>query len=726
VPEPLVTGLNAGPAASAAAVARSIARSLLAPEDPTDTPGWLLPGQRRSFGRVVAAVRRFGGAMLADPVGSGKTFVALAAAAVLNPGRCTACLVPAVLTAQWRVAAERTGVEIAIVSHEHVSRGRLPTVKRGLVVIDESHHYRNPRTRRYGFAAPWLVGRPVLLVTATPIVNRLDDLGHQLRLGIRDDALVAEGVASIQRAILDEPAALARIVIEELPSESGRPLRAAMESPACVAETAAVEGSIRRLRQLTLSRLPATATLVRGVLLRAAGSSAAALLGALRRYRTLLLHARDALAAGRTLTRSDIRRFTGELDDQLVMWEVLAGVGQDGDLALEDLHTIDAVIAEAAEAVASNDPKVRRLEALLADGRPSLVFTTSRETVRYLRDRLGGRPVAWCTGERAGLGRAQVPREIVLSWFRTGASAGHSGVKLPIHLIATDVAAEGLDLQRVARIVHYDAPWTPMRLEQREGRAVRLGSAHGEVQVVRFLPPAALEAKIHIESALARKAALPRRAGLGPQAPRPWRWRDELADTLGPGRAVAGIAVVRGGNLGLLAGFTLHTTLGTQSVCLGAYVGVMDQDGVWSDDREAVMRTMAAAARVIESSPVSEESRRRAIRRLSSPIRRQVVVAASRRWTWPEPEAAARVAAQRLRQAIHRAARARDFRALAQLERALDFVCGGHTAGEAELVRRLVELGPDELTRVVARLPTATPRPEAIEPRLSGVVIFEE
>ena len=38
----------------------------------------------------------------------------------------------------------------------------------------------------------------------------------------------------------------------------------------------------------------------------------------------------------------------------------------------------------------------------MADGRVTLVFVTRRETVRYLRDRLGPPAVAWCTGERAG------------------------------------------------------------------------------------------------------------------------------------------------------------------------------------------------------------------------------------------------------------------------------------------------------------------------------------
>ncbi|MBI3746094.1 MAG: hypothetical protein HY264_06140 [Chloroflexi bacterium] len=42
-------------------------------------------------------------------------------------------------------------------------------------------------------------------------------------------------------------------------------------------------------------------------------------------------------------------------------------------------------------------------------------------------------------------------------------------------LLASDVAAEGLNLQRAGRIVHYDLPWTAVRLEQRDGRALRQG-----------------------------------------------------------------------------------------------------------------------------------------------------------------------------------------------------------------------------------------------------------
>ena len=43
-------------------------------------------------------------------------------------------------------------------------------------------------------------------------------------------------------------------------------------------------------------------------------------------------------------------------------------------------------------------------------------------------------------------------------------------------LVATDAASEGLNLHRTARyLLHYDCPWNPSRLEQRNGRLDRYG-----------------------------------------------------------------------------------------------------------------------------------------------------------------------------------------------------------------------------------------------------------
>src|SRR5215210_4927281 len=77
VADPLLTALRPGAYATGQAVASSLALSLAPEEDDSSAPAWLNPQQQRSFRRVAAAVRRYRGAMLADPVGSGKTFVAL-------------------------------------------------------------------------------------------------------------------------------------------------------------------------------------------------------------------------------------------------------------------------------------------------------------------------------------------------------------------------------------------------------------------------------------------------------------------------------------------------------------------------------------------------------------------------------------------------------------------------------------------------------------------------
>ena len=216
VPDPLVTALRPGPPASARAIAASLAKSLSPAEDPEPAPSWLYPAQQRSFRRALAAIRLHGGALLADPVGSGKTYVSLAVATAFNRRRTTTCLVPATLLPQWQSVAGGLGVSVSLGSHEQASRGKLPPRPRGLVVIDESHHFRNRHTKRYAHVANWLIGHPALMVTATPVVNHLSDLGHQLCLAVRDSELALEGVTSLRSLLASGCVvpAFGRLVVE--------------------------------------------------------------------------------------------------------------------------------------------------------------------------------------------------------------------------------------------------------------------------------------------------------------------------------------------------------------------------------------------------------------------------------------------------------------------------------------------------------------------------------
>jgi hypothetical protein len=660
--------------------------------------------------------------MLADPVGSGKTYVALAVAAALGPGPVT-CLAPATLLAQWRSVATALGIEIVVLSHQAVSRGQLPAGRRGPVLIDEAHGFRNAATRRYRHAAPWLRGRRVLLVTATPVVNRLADLLHQLLLCVRDDALAPDGVPSLRRLLgsgCGSPA-LGRLVIEGRLAEGLRPARLSAVSRASLAECRAAEDLLASLDRLQLSRVPGTAALVRTVLRRAAASSPAALSAALRRYRTLLLHARDAAGAGRRLERSAIRRFAGPLEDQLVWWELMPSDDDPNDLSLSDLDRLDEVIIGAARLEGDADGKIERLRAILRDGPPTLVFTSHRETVRYLRDRLAPMPLAWCTGIRAGLGHCALPRSTVLGWFRQGeADLAPPAVH---HLLTTDVAAEGLDLQRAGRVVHYDLPWTPMRLEQREGRALRLGSLHRSVEAITMSPPPVLERALRVTRALAAKAGLPARAGLGTGGRGLWRWRSELADAYGDPAARPGTAAVGAEPGGALALFELYGAGPGPGIRLATAL-VWVEPGRPACEDEAVVAARLTAALASPAAAPSAERLREALTWLAAPVRERMVLARGSGWSVPQSDPVSRQVSRRLHRAIREAARSRDLESLAGLERALGFVGRGHTAGESLALERLARLPEVGFEREASRLPASGSRWETVEPRLVGLVLF--
>lgn len=57
-------------------------------------------------------------------------------------------------------------------------------------------------------------------------------------------------------------------------------------------------------------------------------------------------------------------------------------------------------------------------------------------------------------------------------------------------LVATDCLSEGINLQEAFNsVLHYDLPWNPNRLEQREGRVDRYGQTSPIVKAVRFFSP---------------------------------------------------------------------------------------------------------------------------------------------------------------------------------------------------------------------------------------------
>ena len=72
-------------------------------------------------------------------------------------------------------------------------------------------------------------------------------------------------------------------------------------------------------------------------------------------------------------------------------------------------------------------------------------------------------------------------------------------------LVATDVLAEGLNMQDADIIVNYDLHWNPVRLIQRFGRIDRIGSENSDIFGYNFLPETGLEKNLGIERVLANR-----------------------------------------------------------------------------------------------------------------------------------------------------------------------------------------------------------------------------
>jgi hypothetical protein len=676
-------------------------------------PDFLRVSQHRAYRRALAAIRRHRGVLLAEPVGGGKTWIALAVAHTLQGGRATPVIAPAALKTHWERTARLVGVPIRFASTSAASRGRLPPIDT-FAILDESHHFRTRNTERYRHAARWLIGKGALLLSATPVVNRLNDLAAQLRLVVRDDALAASGVGSLDVLLASGQgdAALADLIVASPSGVRAPRVRHVLEPPD--PDPLLLDG----LDALQLSRDVSVASLLRQVLCRALASSPAAFVESLIAYQHLLDHAADAAGSGRRIGRDLIRQFAGPDASQCVMWEMVAEEGAP-ELLLSDRGLLHQLLARARRAEADDDAKVGLLRTLLEDGQPTLVFTTRRPTVRYLRDRLLDLWPAWCSGTSGGVGVMLAPRGQVLDWFRRDAP---TGARLPTLLVATDVAAEGLDLSRLTRVVHYDLPWTPARLEQREGRS-RRGPTRDLVTAWSMQLPRALAARLDLEGLLESKRRLPSVVDLGDDASLLWRWREALVAAWGDdGASRAGCAALEWDRAAVLVVVQVVQHAGHMDQVTGRAALLIEATGEATADPATITDILARAMQQPGAAP-AEADERRAAMALVTPHARNLLRRHEAAAWWRRSTGSRRLVT-RLASLARRARLERDNVRLRELEHALHAAGGGHSAGEEALVRDLERLDDSELAREAGRLPRADGPAALLSARVAGLLIL--
>ncbi len=128
-----------------------------------------------------------------------------------------------------------------------------------------------------------------------------------------------------------------------------------------------------------------------------------------------------------------------------------------------------------------------------------IIFTEYRATQKWLHDLLEREQLA--EPERLLTLFGGMPtdeREQIKAAFQ--ADPRESPVRI---LLATDAASEGIDLQNYChRLIHYEIPWNPNRLEQRNGRIDRHGQRASEVNIYHFVSNKFRDARAREESDL--------------------------------------------------------------------------------------------------------------------------------------------------------------------------------------------------------------------------------
>ncbi len=417
--------------------------------------------------RLLAAVRRYGGALLADDPGMGKTFVALAVAREFAR---PVVFAPAAVRDPWARSRQLAQVPATFVSLERMSRRSPPQCDADLVIIDEAQHVGAQGTARRQAIAAACAGRAVLLLSATPVRNRLTELEELLALFLGSAARLDAEMLS--RCIVRRQLSSAR-----LPTIVTAP-------PLVVPRTPTLEREIRALPAAVPLQEGGTAgPLVAMGLLHARGSSVAALGAALRRRLQRGEALAAALAQGEWPNAAELRRWLVG-DDTVQLRFAL-------DPPRADTHQWHETLRAHCEAVRALIERARAVEGRDTAGRaallrgvlrahpdvPIIAFAQHAATVRALYRELRGEPhVVLLTADGAHSAGGRRARADVIAALAPGGAArrpSHDRVHL---VLTTDVLSEGVNLQGAGVVVHFDLPWTPARVRQRTGRVARMGS----------------------------------------------------------------------------------------------------------------------------------------------------------------------------------------------------------------------------------------------------------
>ncbi|HEV3445197.1 MAG TPA: SNF2-related protein [Gemmataceae bacterium] len=427
-------------------------------------------------------LRRFRGrALLCDEVGLGKT---IEAGLVLDElhlrglARSTLILVPPSLIEQWQGEMRRKfGLEFTshddpafrqrgpeawnafdrVIASTHTAkrephRSAILRRKWDMVIVDEAHHLRNRNTQLWKFASE-LEKQFILLLTATPVQNNLEELFNLVTL--LEPGLLRTA-RQFQRQFVDRRDKLTPRNVDELHALLSEVMVRNRRS------TVGLQFTRRWARTERIKLQPQEQGLYEDVTAFVRKQLRSEEKGQFNRMTLLTLQM--ALGSSSQAAAGTLQRLS-EHD----------GLAPPERALLTDLAERAPVQAESS--------KADRLLGLLDEFPDKLVvFTQFRATQDMLQQRLAQarHEVAVFHG-----GLSRLEKEAAIERFRGPARV----------LLATEAGSEGRNLQFAHAVCNFDLPWNPMKIEQRIGRLSRIGQQH-DVHVFNLVAQGTVEAAL--------------------------------------------------------------------------------------------------------------------------------------------------------------------------------------------------------------------------------------
>lgn len=208
-------------------------------------------------------------------------------------------------------------------------------------------------------------------------------------------------------------------------------------------------------------------------------SSTAAIRQSLERRLNVLVNQRTHLG---NLTEEDL----DDLDIEDGVEDALEAISLDMEAEIEELQMIISVAKQAQfqNQDAKVEPLLETIDAIMSEDKTQkiIIFTEFVATQKYLQELLINR--GFSVTVLNGSMDIEERNEAMLE-FKNSTSI----------FISTDAGGEGLNLQFANIIVNYDLPWNPMKIEQRCGRADRIGQQR-DVHIYNFIVSDTVENRV--------------------------------------------------------------------------------------------------------------------------------------------------------------------------------------------------------------------------------------